>query len=178
MFEWQLLGCVLWPPAAEDGKEQTGEPDADDPSRPGRVNSRRTDSTCSWRTCLKRVNYLSFPPVAPRSSLSLCGAYRLNQSSSGSLQTELALAQSPLEVSTSLLLATFCLTLTLLHLLSFLAPLILVTPPAKPICWGLNPNKPVMALIRAGGRRQTNVSQCWKGEDSTLRPSEGRETSG
>uniref|UniRef100_A0A3P9K9Z2 Lymphoid-restricted membrane protein n=1 Tax=Oryzias latipes TaxID=8090 RepID=A0A3P9K9Z2_ORYLA len=29
--------------------------------------------------------------------LSLCGAYRLNQSSSGSLQTELALAQSPLE---------------------------------------------------------------------------------
>uniref|UniRef100_A0A3P9H3X5 Lymphoid-restricted membrane protein n=1 Tax=Oryzias latipes TaxID=8090 RepID=A0A3P9H3X5_ORYLA len=38
--------------------------------------------------------------------LSLCGAYRLNQSSSGSLQTELALAQSPLEVSTSLLLAS------------------------------------------------------------------------
>uniref|UniRef100_A0A8C8A3N5 Lymphoid-restricted membrane protein n=1 Tax=Oryzias sinensis TaxID=183150 RepID=A0A8C8A3N5_9TELE len=38
--------------------------------------------------------------------LSVCGAYRLNQSSSGSLQTELALAQSPLEVSTSLLLAS------------------------------------------------------------------------
>uniref|UniRef100_A0A3B3B6Y8 Lymphoid-restricted membrane protein n=1 Tax=Oryzias melastigma TaxID=30732 RepID=A0A3B3B6Y8_ORYME len=36
-------------------------------------------------------------PDLAGSSLSLCGAYRLNQSSSGSLQTELALAQSPLE---------------------------------------------------------------------------------
>lgn len=31
------LGYVLCSPAAEDGEEQTGEPDADDPSRPGRV---------------------------------------------------------------------------------------------------------------------------------------------
>lgn len=50
------------------------------------------------------------PCLHPTSSLchsaglSLSVAYRLNQSSSGSLQTELALAQSPLEVSAPLLL--------------------------------------------------------------------------
>ncbi|XP_068573027.1 inositol 1,4,5-triphosphate receptor associated 2 isoform X2 [Cebidichthys violaceus] len=38
-------------------------------------------------------------PDLPGASLSLSVAYRLNQSSSGSLQTELALAQSPLEAS-------------------------------------------------------------------------------
>uniref|UniRef100_A0A673BE41 Lymphoid-restricted membrane protein n=1 Tax=Sphaeramia orbicularis TaxID=375764 RepID=A0A673BE41_9TELE len=37
------------------------------------------------------------PPVCCSAGLSLSVAYRLNQSSSGSLQTELALAQSPLE---------------------------------------------------------------------------------
>lgn len=39
-------------------------------------------------------------PISHSAGLSLSVAYRLNQSSSGSLQTELALAQSPLEVST------------------------------------------------------------------------------
>ncbi|CAL8318756.1 unnamed protein product [Lota lota] len=42
-----------------------------------------------------------FHPDMSRSSLSLSVAYRLNQSTSGSLQTELALAQSPQEVSTA-----------------------------------------------------------------------------
>ncbi|RVE56310.1 hypothetical protein OJAV_G00219950 [Oryzias javanicus] len=45
---------------------------------------------------LEKQMQMILPDLAG-SSLSLCGAYRLNQSSSGSLQTELALAQSPLE---------------------------------------------------------------------------------
>lgn len=50
------------------------------------------------------------PAVSHRAGLSLSVAYRLNQSTSGSLQTELALAQSPLEVSAPLLfhLLTIC----------------------------------------------------------------------
>lgn len=46
-------------------------------------------------------------PVCSRAGLSLSAAYRLNQSSSGSLQTELALAQSPLEVSTPFICTPF-----------------------------------------------------------------------
>lgn len=53
------------------------------------------------------VTCLHCPPVSHRAGLSLSVAYRLNQSSSGSLQTELALAQSPLEVSTPLLSVFF-----------------------------------------------------------------------
>ncbi|KAM9705332.1 LOW QUALITY PROTEIN: inositol 1,4,5-triphosphate receptor associated 2 [Menidia menidia] len=41
-------------------------------------------------------------PDLAGASLSLTGAYRMNQSSSGSLQTELALAQSPLEAASPL----------------------------------------------------------------------------
>jgi len=35
---------LLLTPAAEDGKEQAGEPDADDPPRPGRVGEPRLES--------------------------------------------------------------------------------------------------------------------------------------
>lgn len=66
------------------------------------------------------------PPVSHRAGLSLSVAYRLNQSCSGSLQTELALAQSPLEVSTS---PAVCLS----HWLTF-SFMLLFSPFRSPSC--------------------------------------------
>lgn len=59
--------------------------------------------TFSIKCLFLNLNINSLSPVFCRASLSLSVAYRMNQSSSGSLQTELALAQSPLEVSTLML---------------------------------------------------------------------------
>lgn len=65
-------------------------------------------------------------PVLHRAGLSLSVAYRLNQSTSGSLQTELALAQSPLEVSTPSLSVFFICSPFLLWSLFYLLPLLAV----------------------------------------------------
>lgn len=98
-------------PAAESRQEQAGEPDANDAPGPGWVSqpmrAKKFPGLSRGKCVISFVLSLLVHPLGHSAGLSLSVAYRLNQSSSGSLQTELALAQSPLEVSTPSLCLLF-----------------------------------------------------------------------
>lgn len=96
--------------------------------------------TFSIKCLFLNLNINSLSPVSCRASLSLSVAYRMNQSSSGSLQTELALAQSPLEVSTlmlCLIYSSFFYALYYCHFYLLSAAASLMYPSSVVLAWSL-----------------------------------------